>query len=222
MNKGGLGTKPSGRIVPKPRGAGAATSTATATAAPRAATTTSTAKRTTTTKSTTMKENRVTPRTNSSSVKPASPVVKKKVSSSSTSAATTAEINSLKASNEEATRALSELRLEMDGLEKERDFYFEKLRDVEIMLQDLEDKGEGTPLSTQIFKILYATAEGFEQVEEEATTTADLPPAPIPIPREDVAVVQPPVVPEDYVEDTEDISEPVPIVASMAVEQETY
>ena len=73
--------------MPKPRGAGAATSTATATAAPRAATTTSTAKRTTTTKSTTMKENRVTPRTNSSSVKPASPVVKKKVSSSSTSPA---------------------------------------------------------------------------------------------------------------------------------------
>jgi RP/EB family microtubule-associated protein len=54
----------------------------------------------------------------------------------------------------------------MEGLEKERDFYFEKLRDIECMLQDLVDNGKGNELTESIFKILYATAEGFEQVEE--------------------------------------------------------
>jgi ribosomal protein S3AE len=30
-------------------------------------------------------------------------------------------------------------------------------RDIEIMLQDIEDRGEGTVLSASIFKVLYAT-----------------------------------------------------------------
>jgi microtubule-associated protein, RP/EB family len=34
-----------------------------------------------------------------------------------------------------------ELQNEMNGVEKERDFYFDKLRDIEMMLQDLEDNG---------------------------------------------------------------------------------
>jgi hypothetical protein len=100
--------------------------------------------------------------------------MKKKTSASSTttSTAAAAEIAALKESNEESQRALAEMKLEMDGLEKERDFYFEKLRDVEIMLQDLEDKGQGSELSAAIFKILYATADGFEQVEGEAAADA--------------------------------------------------
>ena len=49
------------------------------------------------------------------------------------------------------------MRGEMDGLEKERDFYFEKLRDIEVLMQELEDKGQGTELSAAVFKILYAT-----------------------------------------------------------------
>lgn len=36
-----------------------------------------------------------------------------------------------------------ELQTEMNGIEKERDFYFDKLRDIEMMLQDLEDSGKG-------------------------------------------------------------------------------
>jgi len=216
MNKGGLGTKPSGRIVPKPRGAAAASTAATS--APKTVTaTTKKASTTTTTKSTTMKENRVAPRTNAVAVKPASPGLKKKTAPSSTSSAAIAEINTLKASNEEANKALSELRLEMDGLEKERDFYFEKLRDVEILLQELEDKGESTPLCAQIFKILYATAEGFEQVEEESSMTAVTTVPSVPVPQEeDSDVVQPPAAPED------EIIEPSQTVFSMAVEQESY
>ena len=240
MNKGGLGTKPSGkcilvlilfhgitinsptfsllvgRIVPKPRGAAAASTAATS--APKTVTaTTKKASTTTTTKSTTMKENRVAPRTNAVAVKPASPGLKKKTAPSSTSSAAIAEINTLKASNEEANKALSELRLEMDGLEKERDFYFEKLRDVEILLQELEDKGESTPLCAQIFKILYATAEGFEQVEEESSMAAVTTVPSVPVPQEeDSDLVQPPAAPED------EIVEPSQTVFSMAVEQESY
>jgi RP/EB family microtubule-associated protein len=56
----------------------------------------------------------------------------------------------------------------MDGLEKERDFYFEKLRQVEIIMQELEDAGKGNDLTASVFKILYATADGFEQVEVTA------------------------------------------------------
>ncbi len=78
------------------------------------------------------------------------------------------ELASLRQTNAESTRAYAELRTEMEGLEKERDFYFEKLRDIEIVLQDLEDKGEGTPLSAALFKILYATADGFEPLANAA------------------------------------------------------
>lgn len=62
------------------------------------------------------------------------------------------------------------------GLEKERDFYFSKLRDIELLLQtaveqDPElDKEEGG-LIKQIQTILYSTEEGFEipaEVEGEA------------------------------------------------------
>lgn len=81
------------------------------------------------------------------------------------------EIAALKQANQEAARAYAELRAEMEGLEKERDFYFEKLRDIEIVLQDLEDKGEGTPVSASLFKILYATADGFEPATHDGGPT---------------------------------------------------
>jgi microtubule-associated protein, RP/EB family len=63
-------------------------------------------------------------------------------------------------------------------LEKERDFYFGKLRDIEIYLQNLtEDDGtlpSATPdvklLADSIFKILYATGENFSP----ATTSSGI------------------------------------------------
>jgi microtubule-associated protein, RP/EB family len=78
------------------------------------------------------------------------------------------EVTHLKAAAEQSNHAYGELRLEMEGLEKERDFYFEKLRDIEVMLQDVEDKGEGTDLTAAIFKVLYATIDGFEPVDSSA------------------------------------------------------
>ena len=76
-------------------------------------------------------------------------------------------VTELKASNLVLTQSVEHLKGEIAGLEKERDFYFEKLRDVEILLQELEDSGQGNETITSIFKILYATAEGFEAVEED-------------------------------------------------------
>ena len=40
-----------------------------------------------------------------------------------------------------------------------------------MMLQDLDDSGKGNELTASIFKILYATADGFEQVEAAAGDT---------------------------------------------------
>jgi len=50
---------------------------------------------------------------------------------------------------------VQELNLAVDGLEKERDFYFSKLRDVEVLCQ--EHESEDTPIVKQILDILYAT-----------------------------------------------------------------
>lgn len=52
----------------------------------------------------------------------------------------------------------------MGGLERERDFYFGKLRDVEILLQTYE--GPDQDMASNILKILYATEEDFVQVDD--------------------------------------------------------
>lgn len=59
----------------------------------------------------------------------------------------------------------ADLKSDMDGLEKEKEFYFDKLRDIEMMLQDLKDSGQGSDLTDAIFNILYATADGFQSTE---------------------------------------------------------
>ena len=47
------------------------------------------------------------------------------------------------------------MRLSVDGLEKERDFYFGKLRDIEVLCQ--EGESEESPAIKGIMDILYAT-----------------------------------------------------------------
>ncbi|KAK0517651.1 microtubule integrity protein mal3 [Tilletia horrida] len=82
------------------------------------------------------------------------------------------------------TGQMDELKLSVDGLEKERDFYFTKLRDIELLVQERLDGGaegeEPDPPVTeieaetlkQIQAILYSTEEGFE-VPETAEVAQD-------------------------------------------------
>lgn len=50
---------------------------------------------------------------------------------------------------------LMDLKLTVDGLEKERDFYFSKLRDIELICQEHEN--ENSPIISGIVSVLYAT-----------------------------------------------------------------
>ncbi|BFG06198.1 microtubule-associated protein RP/EB family member 1 [Drosophila madeirensis] len=61
---------------------------------------------------------------------------------------------------DELSNQVMDMRLNLEGLEKERDFYFSKLRDIEILCQEAEE-GETTPLVQKILDILYATEDGF-------------------------------------------------------------
>ncbi|KAI6914820.1 hypothetical protein KC318_g15077, partial [Hortaea werneckii] len=70
----------------------------------------------------------------------------------------------------------AELMETVQGLERERDFYFSKLRDIELLIQQAmeadpsleEDEGS---LLKQIQTILYSTEEGFE-IPQEAEAEA--------------------------------------------------
>ncbi|CDS11460.1 hypothetical protein LRAMOSA03723 [Lichtheimia ramosa] len=74
----------------------------------------------------------------------------------------------------ELNKQISELKMTVDGLEKERDFYFGKLRDIEILVQEELDAAEQhpeehveLPIMKDIQTILYSTEEGFEVPPED-------------------------------------------------------
>ncbi|KAK0460113.1 CH domain-containing protein [Desarmillaria tabescens] len=73
---------------------------------------------------------------------------------------------------------VKDLSSHLEGLEKERDFYFEKLREIEILVQTqvevLEASGKDDATLRDIQKILYSTEDGFEvpeggQADDEET-----------------------------------------------------
>merc|ERR1719270_1245448 len=66
---------------------------------------------------------------------------------------------------EELSQQIIEMKLTIEGLEKERDFYFGKLRDIEIVVQEMG--GDNDQQGKEILDILYATEEGFAVPEEE-------------------------------------------------------
>ncbi|XP_041704148.1 microtubule-associated protein RP/EB family member 3 isoform X3 [Coregonus clupeaformis] len=76
----------------------------------------------------------------------------------------------------ELNQQLMELKLTVDGLEKERDFYFSKLRDIELICQ--EHECDTNPHLSRIMDILYATEDGFaapddDEIDEQAHLDQD-------------------------------------------------
>jgi len=66
---------------------------------------------------------------------------------------------------DELANQLAETKLNLEGLEKERDFYFGKLRDIEIYCQEQEGT-EGGAVVQRVLDILYATEDGFAAPDE--------------------------------------------------------
>ncbi|XP_011497049.1 PREDICTED: microtubule-associated protein RP/EB family member 1 isoform X4 [Ceratosolen solmsi marchali] len=66
---------------------------------------------------------------------------------------------------DELSSRIMELKMTVDGLEKERDFYFGKLRDIEVMCQEC-DNSQSTSIIQKILEVLYATEDGFAPPEE--------------------------------------------------------
>lgn len=65
----------------------------------------------------------------------------------------------------------NEMKITLEGLEKERDFYFGKLRDIEVLCQEYE--ADNLPVLKKILEVLYATADGFV-APDEGVDGADL------------------------------------------------
>ncbi|XP_016111867.1 microtubule-associated protein RP/EB family member 3b isoform X1 [Sinocyclocheilus rhinocerous] len=65
----------------------------------------------------------------------------------------------------ELNQQLMALKLTVDGLEKERDFYFGKLRDIELICQ--ENESDSNLVLGKILEVLYATEDGFVPPEDE-------------------------------------------------------
>lgn len=80
----------------------------------------------------------------------------------------------------ELEERVSNLKLTVDSLERERDFYYGKLREIEILCQNTTSTENGgveeekSALVDKILNILYATEEGFavpEDGEDQQLTT---------------------------------------------------
>uniref|UniRef100_A0A8C2AZZ3 Microtubule-associated protein RP/EB family member 1 n=1 Tax=Cyprinus carpio TaxID=7962 RepID=A0A8C2AZZ3_CYPCA len=65
----------------------------------------------------------------------------------------------------ELNQQLLALKLKVEGLERERDFYFGKLRDIELICQ--ENECDSNPVLGKIMEVLYATEDGFAPPEDE-------------------------------------------------------
>ena len=65
----------------------------------------------------------------------------------------------------ELENELAEIKLTSDTLEKERDFYFGKLRDIEVLLQHYQE--QNIPTVDMVLKILYATEDEKVEVDDQ-------------------------------------------------------
>ena len=80
-----------------------------------------------------------------------------------------AKLEDANAELDKANARIEETTVNIEGLERERDFYFGKLRDIEILAQEHEESGQlpDENVLKRILDILYATEEGFVAPEEE-------------------------------------------------------
>ncbi|TSW62380.1 Microtubule-associated protein RP/EB family member 1 [Bagarius yarrelli] len=98
-----------------------------------------------------------------SSVKPTAPVAPQRSGAAPKQPPPMQETDS--GAREELLQMVTDLKCTVTDLEKERDFYFGKLRNIELICQEKE--GEADPTLQKIVDILYATdQEGFEIPEE--------------------------------------------------------
>jgi RP/EB family microtubule-associated protein len=56
---------------------------------------------------------------------------------------------------------MNEMKLTVDSLERERDFYYGKLREIEVLCQSNDQIDEKNLVTDKILEILYATEDGF-------------------------------------------------------------
>lgn len=80
----------------------------------------------------------------------------------------------LQAQIDDLNTQLMESKFTIEGLEKERDFYFGKLRDIEVMAQEKE--GEGGEITQKILEVLYQTEDGFAVPDEDEEGLPNQPP----------------------------------------------
>mmetsp|Transcript_24571 Transcript_24571/g.52948 ORF Transcript_24571/g.52948 Transcript_24571/m.52948 type:complete len:465 (-) Transcript_24571:262-1656(-) len=125
---------------------------------------------------------------NSSSSSRLLPANPRKPSSAAAVAKYEEEIRSLKSENtglkskySELEHASAEIEMTLQTVESERDFYFEKLRGVEVMLQVFKEKedsvqGSGcvTKVMDSIFKVMYATMDDDIAVDDEGNLLGDM------------------------------------------------
>jgi len=103
----------------------------------------------------------------------AAKVAPKAAPAKTTTAATTAAVTADKTAEiEELNSKLSKLRDTIQGLEKERNFYFGKLRSIEVLCQQDETKDAET--KAQVLKILYQTDSEEEFQAPAATETGEV------------------------------------------------
>merc|ERR1711881_560684 len=86
--------------------------------------------------------------------------------------------SAMNAQIEDLSNQLMESKLTIEGLEKERDFYFTKLRDIEVLAQEYEN--DGGEFVTKALQVLYATEDGFAVPDDEEAIENGLPPPPYP------------------------------------------
>lgn len=85
----------------------------------------------------------------------------------------------LEAKNVELEKAVGELETVVSDIEKERDFYFGKLRSIELFLQIKQDQNweacEKEDLVENLFKVLYATVDDDVVVDENGQIGSAVP-----------------------------------------------